>query len=297
MTNKNSWYIKTAQGVTGPFPSGQIAQMVLLGRINLDDMVSHDKDKWVNIRNVDSLIPDVYKTADDDDLSKERIEAAKRWADERREERRNEVRADKGSRDGRRMSESDDERMHREKRERAYKNISRPRKLPFLQIVLLLIILVVSVYFSFLYSPDQKVASVDCNMAPGPSVNWKNCNKSGLIALKKDMRNSNLSSANLAGANLVGSNLSSVNASYVDFSRANLSYVVLAKAILKGANFRNADLRNANLDNADLQYANFKNSNIASASLKNADLSFAIWTDGKKCGAESVSVCKTTNQN
>ncbi len=295
MSNKNSWYIKTVQGVSGPFPTGQIAQMVLLGRITLDDMASHDKDKWVKIRNVDSMIPDVYKTADGDELSKERIEAAKRWADERREERRNDSRAEKGSADGRRMHESDDERMHREKRELTYKNIARPKKIPFLQIAILAIILVVSVYFSFLYSPDQNVAAADCNMAPGPAVNWKNCNKAGLIALKKDLSNSNLLSANLAGANLVGSNLSSVNASYADFSRANLSYVVMAKSILKGANFRSADLRNANLNNADLQYADFKNSNISSTSFKDADLSFAIWVDGKKCAAKSISVCKSTN--
>ena len=292
MTKLNTWYIKTEKGVIGPFPAGQVSQMVLLGRLGLDSGVSQDKEKWFQLGKIDALIPDVYKSAEGDEISKERIEAAKRWADERRDERRKTAGDDRRVTNGRRITESDEERAYRERREQTYRKLSQRKKIPVAHVSIFTLLIIIAIYFSFIYSPDTTDGVVDCRLPAQPAVNWKNCNKTGLVSLKQNFQKSIFTSTNLSGANLVGSDLNKVDARYADLSRSNLGYVTLNNARLKGANFKGADLSNASFKNADLKYANLENTNITNTSFKNADLSFAIWTDGRTCKAGSLSQCK-----
>ena len=62
-----------------------------------------------------------------------------------------------------------------------------------------------------------------------------------------------------------------------DLSGADLRNVYLYKATLVGANLRGANLAGAILFRADLCRAN---------------LTDATWVDGRKCGPESIGVCK-----
>ena len=42
-SSNNAWYIRKKDQITGPFPSGQISQLLVVGRLTIDDQVSHDK--------------------------------------------------------------------------------------------------------------------------------------------------------------------------------------------------------------------------------------------------------------
>jgi len=291
MDNPNFWYIKTEQGIRGPFPTGQISQMVLLGRVTLDDEVSHDKQAWEIVRKIDALIPDVFKTSDDSQLT-ERVDAARRWADERREERRHEQTDERRIDKGRRVNETNEERASREKRELAYKSFTQKNRVSLLPISFMLIVIAGVIYFTFANNPVQTKLTTNCQSEIQPKLNWNNCVKSGLVAIKKNMSGGTFNSADFSSGNFVGSDLSNSNLNYADLSGANLRHVSLYNSQLKGSNLQGADLSLANLRKANLQYANLQNSNILEANIEGADVSFAIWFDGKKCRKNSISICK-----
>ena len=47
-----------------------------------------------------------------------------------------------------------------------------------------------------------------------------------------------------------------------------------------------------NFKNSNLFEANLTGANILNAKFEGANLNNAIWTDGKKCGINSIGVCK-----
>ena len=77
------WYLRKNGEVKGPYPAGLISRYILLGRINDGDEVSGDGEEWLVIRDIPELIPDVMKGDASDPLVQERLQAARRWADER----------------------------------------------------------------------------------------------------------------------------------------------------------------------------------------------------------------------
>ena len=86
----NKWYLRSHGQVKGPFPAGLVSRYILLGRINDGDEVSSDGNEWIVIRDVPELIPQVLKGDASDPIVLERLQAARRWADERSEVRRGE---------------------------------------------------------------------------------------------------------------------------------------------------------------------------------------------------------------
>ena len=89
------------------------------------------------------------------------------------------------------------------------------------------------------------------------------------------------SESSFVRANLYESNLQGANFEKSNFTSANLTRVNFIGSTLIEANFQNA-----NLIEADLSSANISNANFDGANLNNA-----TWTDGKKCGSDSIGKC------
>jgi Pentapeptide repeats (8 copies)/GYF domain 2 len=283
------WYIRKQNKVTGPFPLKQLQQSILLGRLSLHDEVSKDKQEWLPVRTVPGLIPEVLKADSSDPQIRERIEAARRWADERRGERRDGD--DKGrAGPGRREPETHGTLGHRHQRETTLAGIRRQREKLFGGAVLVLVILGVAAYVGFSNVP-KPVPGAQCDSKPRAEVNWSSCNLVGLQAIKVDLSRAQLNGSNLLNANLFGANLTNANLAYANFTQANLSFADMANAQAKGANFIGADLSSANLSNADLSYTNLRQAKLDNANLSGARLDNAIWIDGKPCAVGSIGKC------
>ena len=287
MNTTNAWYIRsqTDGEVRGPFPGGQISQEMLLGRHKLDDEVSHDKEEWLRIREVPELLPEIFTENRDDPNFKNRLAAARRWADERRGV------ADIDEQSERRASESYEseeiKRLHRLAMQAKKK--SSPMA-TFVQLSFVFLAIVIVVVLAFQYSPEDKNAS-DCSAPATQGVNWSGCNLSGAQLLKEKLIAANLMNTNLQTANLYESDLSHANLKFSQLHLSNAKYVNFTKANLTGASFMGADLSGAIFSQADLSYANFRDANITSTDFSQARLDNAIWIDGRICGTNSIGSC------
>jgi len=284
------WYIRSQNKVTGPFPSGQIQQSILLGRYSLNDLVSKDKEEWLSIRQCSELIPDVLKGDAHDENRQERIKAARRWADERRGERREDADPQRTG-PGRRADESISTSEYREQREATTSALKKRRERSIAGLFLV-VILIVGGVIAGIQLPPSLPESAQCNSPAQPNVNWRHCQLLGLQSINSNLSDANLSSANLEAANLLGSNLQRADLSYVNFKNANLSLVDFQHARILGADLQNADLTNADFRNADLSYVNLSGANIKNAKFDSTILSNAIWIDGRKCNSSSIGQCE-----
>jgi len=287
MSTTKAWYIRSQSGgeVKGPFPSGQISQEILLGRHHLDDEVSHDKEEWFAVRSVAELLPDILLEDRKDPGFKDRLAAARRWADERRGV------ADIDENDERRTKESYEseeiKRLHRLATE-AKKEAS--PLATFIQIGSVFVIIFLVIVLAFQYSPEDK-GTVDCSAEAKQGVNWSNCNLSGATLLKSKLVAANLMSTNLQTANLYASDLSHANLQYAQLHLANLKFANLSRANLKGANLMGADLSSTSFVQADLSYANLRDVILSNTDFSRARLDNAIWIDGRTCLENSIGSC------
>ncbi len=286
-----AWYIRNQDKVIGPFPAGQIQQSILLGRIGLNDQASKDKEDWVVVRTCAELIPDVLKLGRNVENREERIEAAKRWADERRFERREGEDAERVG-PGRRDEESFTASEYREHRESVLAQNKIRRDKSLMGIILVVVILTLGVAAGFMLpTPEQEAAQ--CSSPAAANVNWRNCQFVGLQSLNSNLNRAQLANANLESANLVGSSIKQADLSYVNLRNANLSFVNLSRTRLIGADLRNADLSNVNFNGANLSYANLTGATLNNTEFKDATLKNTIWITGQTCLAESVGKCLT----
>jgi len=287
MNTTKAWYIRrrSDDGIKGPFPGGQISQEMLLGRYKLDDEVSHDKEEWLVIRDVPELVPEIFLEDRNDPKFKNRLEAARRWADERRGvaeiDEQNERRAKES------YESAEIKRLHRLATEAKTK--SSPKE-TFLQIGILFLIIAAVVVLAFQYSPEDKGA-VDCFASPKQGVNWSGCNLSGAKLNKANLVAANLMNVNLQTANLESADLSLANLKYAQLHLTNLKFVNFTKANLTGANFMGADLSGAKFHQANLSYTNFRDAIILTTDFSGARLDHAIWIDGRTCRVNSIGSC------
>jgi hypothetical protein len=285
------WYVRDKNKVIGPFPTGQIQQGILLGRISISAEVSKDKEEWEPLRQRPQLIPDVLKSDVNDEHARERLAAARRWADERRRERRSgEVDTSRQGR-GRRNQESYETLEYRDHREAIVKTLQPSQERVVVGVIAILLVLAAGVYAGFKWIP-QLPAGPQCDAVASRGVDWHQCNKVGVQILNADLSAAKMNSIKLSGANLFGSKLSMADLSYADLSHANLSFTDFQQAQLKGANLRAADLSKANFTNADLSYANLENAKLSDTSYTNANFSNAIWINGSKCLTGSIGECR-----
>ena len=103
---------------------------------------------------------------------------------------------------------------------------------------------------------------------------------------KSIMMNSILAFGSFSEAAFVRANLYETN-----FQGANLEKTDFTSANLTRAKFLGASLIEANFTNSNLFEADFTSSNILNAKFEGANLNNAIWTDGAKCGPNSIGEC------
>jgi len=140
-----------------------------------------------------------------------------------------------------------------------------------------------------------KDVNMICEWKPESQCSWAvriGANQPGV-----DMHGASMASMRLDRANLQRANLAQAILQLASFEEANLMLANLRGAHLHGVNFRHADLRfadlrNANLLDADLSGANLLGANLQNAILTQARFDGAIWTDGRRCGKDSIGGCR-----
>tara|TARA_Y100000590_G_scaffold424480_1_gene531450 strand:+ start:652 stop:1179 length:528 start_codon:yes stop_codon:yes gene_type:complete len=166
--------------------------------------------------------------------------------------------------------------------------------------------LLATLFISFLFTTNANSA---CNDPPGDGVDYSGCSFSdgqdltgtylpnanlsftGFIKVifdKSIMMNSILANGNYPESSFVRANLYETNLEGGTFEKTNFTSANLTRANFKAASLIEANFTNANLFEADLTGANILNANFEGANLNNA-----TWTDGKKCGLNSIGQCKT----
>jgi len=290
-----AWYVRDKNLVIGPFPSGQIQQSLILGRITIDAEVSMDREVWKPLREVSELIPDVMQGDINDEHARERLAAARRWADERRRERRAEDDDPERLGPGRRAREPYAAIEYRDHRESIVQTLRPSRERVLAVIAFVGILLGGGLYAGFNWIP-QSPNTPECDAPPAMGVNWRLCNKRGIQLLNADLHAAILNSTFLQDANLFGTDLREADIAYANLSGSNLSFTDFQGAIVKGANLRAADLSKANFSNADLSYADMRQARLSDTVFTNADLSHALWVDGRKCQAGSIGTCRFANE-
>jgi 5-methylcytosine-specific restriction endonuclease McrA len=81
------WYTRRGGVMRGPFTAENISRYILLGRIDLDDELSQDRETWIVAGHLDSLLPAELKSQSSwDDYQK--LVTAHMQADERKADRR-----------------------------------------------------------------------------------------------------------------------------------------------------------------------------------------------------------------
>jgi len=280
MSTSKAWYIRhlADMEVKGPFPAGQISQEILLGRHKAEDEVSHDKEQWHKIRDVPDLLPNILNNDAEQPEFEDRLAAARRWADERRD-----------ITGKRATSKTDDvQRLHglvnKAKRKSSFVSSCMQMGAVF-GVVFALVVL------AFQYSPEIKV-EVDCSTAAKPGVDWRECVLVSIQLAETELKTANLMNTNLEQANMIGANLSQANLKYSKLNSANLQGANLTKANLKGASLVGADLSTALFNQADLSYATLRGAIIDGADFSAAILDGAIWVDGRTCAKDSIGQCK-----
>lgn len=284
------WYVRSQNKVKGPFPGGQIQQSILLGRVSLNDLASTDKEEWTPIRQCPQLIPEVLKGSSDDENRKERINAARRWADERRGERREDTDPARLA-PGRREEEPFTTAEYRQHREAAAAEIRARRDRNIIGLIVIALVIIGGVIIAFTLPPPRQ-EDAQCASPARPKVNWGNCQLVGLQSIDSHLDESRLSNSNLESANLLGSSIRKADLAYANLKNANLSLTDLSQSRMTGADLRGADLSKANLTKADLAYANLKGATITNANFNQTVLNNAIWIDGSKCLTPSIGTCK-----
>lgn len=303
MAHNNLWYVRRGRTLKGPFPAGLISRYILLDRIRLSDELSQDRTTWKPVKACVELIPDVLKADPDDEDAPRRLEAARRWADERRGEDQR-VWGTAGDQPGetleagerrsaeRRRMESEEQAQFRQIHQRLT-GAPRQKQHYLLQLSMILIVVAVVIGAAMYYTPSKTINTADCTAPPGPGVNWSNCRLQGVQVSEKDLRGAHLNSTDVSGSNFAGTNLRQAVLSYADLSLANLQGADLRDAQLVGTNLRRANLAQADLRRANLAYADLTGARLTGAQLQGARLDHAIWVDGQTCQPGSLGRCLT----
>ncbi|MCK5640612.1 MAG: pentapeptide repeat-containing protein, partial [Gammaproteobacteria bacterium] len=249
------------------------------------DCVSPDKDTWTAISAIPELFPEALRLALDnpgDDKLQARLEAARRWADERE----NPHPVPPNGKERRRVRTV--AARHVPQAARA-EGLSGKNKFQQYSIVALILLFVMTIPF-LMPSREESVHSA-CGDSPAPGVNWSNCLLQGGQFANADLENAIIRNTDLSGANLRASNLQSVDLSYTNLSLSNLRGANLSGANLVGANLRGARLTDARIENTDLSYAILTSADLDGAALKGARLDHAKWTDELLCMPGSIGQC------
>ncbi len=275
-----------------------VSRYILLGRLQMADEVSDNGQDWLIVKDAPELIPKVMQEDIGDPLTQERLQAARRWADERDRKRRGEVgdseqRQEYRRSGDRREAEEPETVEHRLSRLGREKEIFAESRNRWTMMAIAGAVAVAAGIFILFYTPPPLSLATDCQSSAAPRVNWNNCVMDGVRLDESDLSGASLYSVSLTGASLRHSTLKGSNLSYAGLSISNLEGADLRQATLIGANLRRAKLAHALLDDANLSYADLTGADLTGASLHNAKLGNVIWTDGRRCLPQSVGSCQT----
>lgn len=268
------WYLKVKGRIKGPFTTGLISKNLLLGRIHPSDLLSQDKEVWRKASTIREVMPDVIKQRNDPNY-KERLRAARRWADEREKVRE--------------VDENGREIVYEPRKKVTHLRI---KTTGILGIIAIVVIISGLIFAMFKFTPDDPLAKIDCSATAMDGVIFDGCHLQrkifNNISLKaSSFKNALLQSSQFKQASLQDSNLDYANLSHADLSQANLS-----RASLRAADLRGSVLNNTIFTNADLSYADLTGARASKIKFTSAKLSNTIWFDGRVCHKDSIGGCK-----
>lgn len=297
----NLWYIQTSAGVQGPFPAGQVAQYVELGRLGAEDKISPDGVHWVTVAGsgqfkevLEVRARALAAEASGEDASeawaRERALAHLRWADERGAAtplgaNHSDTRAGESVA---RLSLRQDHDLTQTQTRQAVRRHPAYRYAGLAGLVLAVI--TVALWYGQHHQPAPTAAPLlsapDCTAAPAAYVNWQGCDKRWAALHGRDLRGARLSSSQLDAAALDEADLS-----YADLRRASLRGTSLRRARLIGADLSGADLTGADLSGAVLDYAILSGARVSGVRWLGARLGKTVWVDGRTCAPASIGAC------
>lgn len=287
------WYVRRAGRVRGPYPPGQVAREILLGRIVESDELSHDREHWRPLAELPEMVPEVMRHAGTE-TGRQRLLLARMHEDERLHDRRHDAGPETGAR-RRRRDRRDTEPVtvvaHRERVNRWAHERPAPERQRLLLGATLAVALAVLLVYVF-YRPDVEVVVRDCGTPPAAGVNWNSCDLAGRSLNRAVLARANLANANLLRADLGHARLDGADLGFANLAGADLRGAALASANLRGAVLRGARLGGADLRDAELGYADLTGADLGGARLGGARLDKAIWIDGRVCGVGSVGTCR-----
>ncbi len=267
------WYIRRKGRITGPFTAGLISKQILLSRVHPSDMLSQDKQTWRKASSIRDVMPEVLKHRNEDNY-KERLKAARRWADEREEIRETD-------KEGNQL-------IYQPRKKITHLKIKTVSVLGLLSVVA---VIGVIIYAMFVFTPDNPFLNIDCADKGQEGSIFDGChlqrrNFSGLNLSHSSFKNTLLQSSYFSHSKLTDSSLDYANLSLSDLSGADFSNASLKAVVLRGANLNNTDF-----SGADLSYADLTHAKAAGIKLTGAKLSNTVWFDGKVCARNSVGRC------
>lgn len=86
-SGKDLWYVRKDGRIRGPFPAGQVAREILLGRIRKNDELSVDREHWRSLSALPQLVPVAMQHADTE-AARQHLLLARLREDERLHDRR-----------------------------------------------------------------------------------------------------------------------------------------------------------------------------------------------------------------
>jgi uncharacterized protein YjbI with pentapeptide repeats len=144
-----------------------------------------------------------------------------------------------------------------------------------------------------LFLAFKPAGATDCNSAPAPNLDWRQCSKKSVMLQESNLQGANLSEADFSATNLGGANLASANfeksnlqrtwfngakATMANFARVEGYRSSFEGTSAQGANFTSAELQRANFQNAQLKGANFEKAELGRANFSHAVLTATRFT-------------------
>ncbi len=289
------WFIRRKMTVKGPFPAPVVRKFVVLGRVKDTDELSRDGNDWQPLTKIRSYFDDSRGQLD---LARERRAEDERSGCDRREgethpSSKSSSDAAKRRKADRRKPEPEMDVQRKQRHTRFVNKVKdRPRDRRSVVAVTVMVAVVLVFGLGVYLGSSEPSAEVDCDAAPVPGINWKNCRLDVLHAVGADLTGAIMKNAHLASAKLSRARMQFADLSYADLNGSDLSQAELMDAHLVGADLTRANLSLADLRGANLAYAKLVGAKIKSANLAGARLDKAIWVDKRICGENSVGVCR-----
>lgn len=267
------WYLKSKGRTTGPFASGLISKNILLGRIHLDDLLSQDKNTWRKASSIAEVIPEVIKHRHQANY-KERLKAARRWADERQEIREVDV--------------SGNARVYTPRKKITHLKI---KTTGIGGIIALIVVISSLLLLIFFLTPEEPLVNIDCSAAAQDGNIYDGCHLQRHDFSNSSLKHSSFKNTLLKSSRFNQSQLQGSNMDFANLSHADLSATDLSDASLRAVDLSGALLKRTNFTNADLSYADLTNAKAIKLKLAGAILANTIWFDGSVCDKKSIGQC------